>query len=162
MKDYFRIYMQKEGDGAKVMDTITDFGMYVSESPFKPCDSVKEPVKREWHDEHGDDEYIGKDGLYMAAYENKVKFLFKGEAYGANEKCRSFVNYLRTTGMMKMYCDFNKIGRQHVRLKSIDPVLYRDPENEDLLVMSVTFKFNDPVTDIKPVMGADGNITNLT
>ena len=64
--------------------------------------------------------------------------------------------------MMKMYCDFNKIGRQHVRLKSIDPVLYRDPENEDLLVMSVTFKFNDPVTDIKPVMGADGNITNLT
>ena len=34
MKDYFRIYMQKEGDGAKVMDTITDFGMYVSESPF--------------------------------------------------------------------------------------------------------------------------------
>lgn len=31
MKDYFRIYMQKEGDGAKVMDTITDFGMYVSE-----------------------------------------------------------------------------------------------------------------------------------
>ena len=49
-----------------------------------------------------------------------------------------------------------------MRLKSIDPVLYRDPENEDLLVMSVTFKFNDPVTDIKPVMGADGNITNLT
>ena len=92
MKDYFRIYMQKDGDGAKVMDTITDFGMYVSESPFKPCDAVKEPVKRSWYDEHGDDEYIGKDGLYMAAYENKVKFLFKGEAYGANERCRIFVN----------------------------------------------------------------------
>ena len=47
--------MQKEGDGNEVKDSIADFGMYVSESPFKPCDSVKEPIKREWHDEHGDD-----------------------------------------------------------------------------------------------------------
>ena len=46
--------MQKEGDGNEVKDSIADFGMYVSESPFKPCDAVKEPVKREWHDEHGD------------------------------------------------------------------------------------------------------------
>ena len=48
--------MQKEGDGNEVKDSIADFGMYVSESPFKPCDSVKEPPKREWHDEHGDDD----------------------------------------------------------------------------------------------------------
>lgn len=45
MKDYFRIYMQKEGDGNEVKDSIADFGMYVSENPFKPCDSVKEPPK---------------------------------------------------------------------------------------------------------------------
>ena len=43
--------MQKEGDGNEVKDSIADFGMYVSENPFKPCDSVKEPAKREWHDE---------------------------------------------------------------------------------------------------------------
>ena len=60
-----------------------------------------------------------------------------------------------------MYCEFNQIGRQHVRLKSISPDLYRYPDDEDLLTMSVTFKFNDPVTDIKPVYGADGVITNL-
>ena len=161
MKDYFRIYMQKEGDGNEVKDSISDFGMYVSENPFKPCDAVKEPVKREWHDEHGDDEYIGKDGLYMAAYENKVKFLFKGNAFGANEKCKAFIDYLRKSGMMKMYCDFNKIGRQHVRLKSIDPDLYRYPDSDDLLVLSITFKFNDPVTDINPIMDAQGRISNL-
>lgn len=45
MKDYFRIYMQKEGDGNEVKDSIADFGMYVSENPFKPCDAVKEPIK---------------------------------------------------------------------------------------------------------------------
>lgn len=153
--------MQKEGDRNEVKDSIADFGMYVSESPFKPCDAVKEPIKREWHDEHGDDEYIGKDGLYMAAYENKVKFMFHGEAFGANEKCKAFIDYLRKSGMMKMYCDFNRIGRQHVRLKDIDPNLYRDPYNEDLLVLSITFKFNDPVTDVKPVKDAQGSISNL-
>ena len=60
-----------------------------------------------------------------------------------------------------MYCDFNKIGRQHVRLKSIDPDLYRYPGSEDLLVLSITFKINDPVTDIKPIMDAQGSISNL-
>ena len=111
--------MQKEGDGNEVKDSIADFGMYVSESPFK------------------------------------------GNAFGANEKCKAFIDYLRKSGMMKMYCDFNKIGRQHVRLKSIDPDLYRYLGNEDLLVLSITFKINDPVTDIKPIMDAQGRILNL-
>ena len=153
--------MQKEGDGNEVKDSIADFGMYVSESPFKPCDAVKEPIQREWHDEHGDDEYIGKDGLYMAAYENRVKCRCRGGAFGANEKCKACIDYLRKSGMMKMYCDFNRIGRQHVRLKDIDPNLYRDPDNEDLLVLYITFKFNDPVTDVKPIKDAQGSISNL-
>ena len=160
MKDYFRIYMQKEGDGNEVKDSIADFGMYVSESPFKPCDAVKEPVKREWHDEHGDDEYIPKEGLYMESYENKVKFGFKGKAYGANEKLKAFLEYLRG-GMMKMYCEFNGIGRKNVRLKSIDQTLYRNVSgDEDILTISITFKFNDPTTDVKPVK-SNGKVTNL-
>ena len=97
----------------------------------------------------------------MAAYENKVKFMFHGDAFGANEKCKDFIDYIRKSGMMKMYCDFNRIGRQHVRLKDIDPNLYRDPDNEDLLVLYITFKFNDPVTDVKPIKDAQGSISNL-
>lgn len=150
MAKYFRIYLQKESDGAEVKDTIADFGMYVSESPFKPCDSVKEPTKREWYDEDGDDEYIPADGLRMASYENKIKFLFKGDVFDATEKTKNFVEYLRTAGLMKMYCEFNKVGRQHVRLKSIDPTLYRDIDDGDILSLSATFKFNDPITDIEP------------
>ena len=60
-----------------------------------------------------------------------------------------------------MYCEFNKIGRQHVRLKSISPTLYREPGNEDLLVLSIKFKVNDPVTEINPFRDASGNVTNL-
>ena len=150
MDKYYRIYLQGEIDGAEVKDTIAGFGMYVSESPFKPCSSVKEPTKREWYDEDGDDEYVPADGLRMASYENNVKFLFKGDAFDATEKTKNFVEYLKAAGLMKMYCEFNKIGRQHVRLKSIDPTLYRDTTDGDILALSVTFKFNDPITDIEP------------
>lgn len=162
MKDYFRIYLQREKDGAEVKDTIESFGMYCMENPFKTCSEVKEPTKRTWYDEHGDDEYISpNEGLYMAAYENKVKFGFYGFSYGANEKLKSFLEYLRG-GMIKMYCEFNGTGRQHVRLKSVDPTLYRNIQlNEDLLIVSMTFKFNDPVTDIVPIKDSKGNIANL-
>ncbi len=159
---YYRIFLQKESDDAEVKDTIASFGMYVSESPFKPCDSVKEPTKRDWYDEDGDDEYIPAEGLRMQSYENKVKFLFKGDAFDATEKTKDFVEYLRTAGLMKMYCEFNQVGRQHVRLKSIDPTLYRDSTDGDILTLSVSFKFNDPITDIKPIAtDLNGKITQL-
>ena len=161
MDRYFRIYMQMEKDGAEVIDTIDSFGMYCMENPFKTCSEVKEPTKRTWYDEHGDDEYIPKDGLYMSSYENKVKFGFKGKAYGANEKLKAFLQYLRG-GMMKMYCEFNGVGRKNVRLKSVDPVLYRNVQgDEEILILSVTFKFNDPITDVVPIK-ANGKITNLS
>ena len=161
MDRYFRIYLQREVDGAPVVDTIDSFGMYCMENPFKTCVDVKEPVKRTWYDEHGDDEYIPPaDGLYMAAYENKVKFGFKGKAYGANEKLKAFLEYLRG-GMMKMYCEFNGIGRKNVRLKSIEDTLSRDVKgDEDILIVSVTFKFNDPITNVSPVK-SNGKVTKL-
>lgn len=158
---YFRIYMQREVDGAEAIDTIASFGMYCMENPFKPCEAVKEPTKRTWNDEHGDDEYIGKDGLYMASYENDVKFGFKGNAFGANEKLKSFLEFLRK-GMMMMYCEFNQVGRRHVRLKSVKQDLYRDKEDGDILIVTITFKFNDPVTDIKPITkDSNGKVTKL-
>lgn len=153
--------MQLERDDAEVIDTISSFGMYCMENPFKPCEAVKEPTKRSWNDEHGDDEYIGEEGLYMATYENEVKFGFKGTAFGANEKLKEFLEFLRK-GMMKMYCEFNQLGRQHVRLKSIKPTLDRDPNDQDILIVSITFKFNDPITDIKPTMkDSNGKVTKL-
>ena len=161
MNNFFRIYLQREKDGAEVFDTIDTFGMYCMENPFKPCEKVKEPTKRNWYDENGDDEYISPTkGLLMEAYESKVKFGFNGRAYGANEKLKTFLEYLRG-GMMKMYCEFNAIGRQHVRLADIDPSLYRDVRgNEDILVVSVNLKFNDPCTDVSPVR-LDEKVVNL-
>lgn len=153
--------MQREVDGAEAIDTIASFGMYCMENPFKMMDSVKEPSKRSWHDEDGDDEYIPNDGLRLSSYESDVKFGFKGDEFGANEKLRAFLDYL-SKGMMKMYCEYNRIGRQHVRLKSVKQDLYRDEVDGDLLILTVTFKINDPATDIKPIIkGSDGTVTQL-
>lgn len=148
--EYFKTYMQLETDNSEVIETISSFGMFCMDNPFKIAESVKEPTKRSWYDENGDDEYIPETGLYMSSYENEVKFGFKGSAFGANEKLKSFLEYLRK-GMLKIYCEFNKIGRQHVRLKSIKQTLDRNPDSEDILIVAVTFKFNDPITDIKPI-----------
>lgn len=161
MSQYFKIYLQRESDGAPVMDTISTYGMYCMENPFKTCGDVKDIANRSWHDEHGDDEYISEDGLYLSSYENKVKFGFKGNAYDANERLKSFLNYLRS-GMLKMYCEFNQIGRQHVRFKSVNPTLYREVKgNVDILTVEITFKFNDPITDVEPDVDRNGAIINL-
>jgi hypothetical protein len=161
MNKYFKIYLQKEADGAEVKETIADFGMYCMEYPFVLYSEVKDVTKRSWYDEDGDDEYIPENGQYIQSYENSVKFGFKGEEFGANEKLRSFLDYLRS-GMMKMYCEFNKVGRQHIRFKSVKQTLCRDKNDGDLLVVTVTFKFNDPVTDIEPTTDASGNVTKLS
>lgn len=158
--DYYKIYLQKEADKTEVKETIADFGMYCMEDPFVLYSETKEVTKRSWYDEHGDDEYIPENGQYVQSYENSVKFGFKGNEFGANERLRTFLDYLRT-GSFKIYCEFNKIGRQHVRFKSVKQTLYRDKEVGDLLIVTVTLKFNDPVTDIAPVSDSKGNITKL-
>ena len=159
--DYYKIYLQKEVDEAEVKETIADFGMYCMEDPFVLYSEAKDVTKRSWYDEDGDDEYIPGNGLYVQSYENSVKFGFKGDEFGANEKLQSFLDYLRS-GMMKMYCEFNKVGRQHVRFKSVKQTLYRDDKDGDLLVVTITFKFNDPVTDIKPSSDSKNGVTNLS
>lgn len=161
MDNYFRTYIQIEKYGSSVVDTISAFGMYCMSNPFKICSGVKEPVKRTWNDENGDDEYIPEDGLYMSSYENKVKFGFYGTAYGANERLKSFLKFLRG-GMMNMYCEFNGIGRRHVRLKDVDTELHRDTRSgEDILIVTITFKFNDPTTDVKPLYNDKMEIVGL-
>ena len=159
--NYYKIFFQKETGGAEVKETIADFGMYCMEDPFVLYSEAKDVTKRSWYDEHGDDEYIPKNGQYIQSYENSVKFGFKGDEFGANEKLRSFLDYLRTD-MLKMYCEFNQIGRQHVRFKSVKQTLYRDKDDGDILIVTVTFKFNDPVTDIKPSVDTKGNVTALS
>ena len=149
MKRY-TIYMKK--DGGVVKDCIADFGMWCASVPFKMAQEAKSLSSRDWKDEDGTDEYVPQV-LRMKDYEMDVKFCCKGERDSANATLRRFLDYL--TGrdgsgvMMSMYCDYTKIGRKDVRFVKIDDEagLVRD-EDGDILIVTITFKVNDPVTDV--------------
>lgn len=147
--EYYKIYMQKESEGAEIIDTIDSFGLYCVEIPFKIAEGVKDIVSRDWHDEDGLDEYIPKNGFRYSTYDMDVKFGFKGDKFAANAAIKGLMEYLRS-GYIKLYCNYTRIGRQHVRLNKLndDAELVRDGDG-DILIFSVSLRVCDPVTDIE-------------
>jgi len=74
---YEKVYIQKTRSGSVIKETVADFDIYCADMPFKLFVEAKEPAKRDWLDEHGDDEYIPDGGLKMKAYTMDVKFCCK-------------------------------------------------------------------------------------
>lgn len=162
MSDWKNFYIQRMGTPAyPVCESVSTWGIFCKDIPFKIAEKAKEPAKRAWLDEHGDDEYIASNGLYMEAYTMEVEFgckkLSSSEAskYGTTAlsdvraKVGTFIEWLRTAGMMKIYSDYTRIGRQNVRLSSIkDKATWKNDKNGEWLVFTVEFKVNDPITDV--------------
>lgn len=150
---YEKVYIQKTKANSPIKETIADFDIYCADMPFKLFAEAKDPSKRDWFDEHGEDEYIPNGGIKLKSYTMDVKFCCKGEKYSANAKIQKFLNYLtgldNTGAEMMMYCTWTKIGRTGIRFDKLSDKadLVRD-EDGDTLVFTVTFKVNDPVTDI--------------
>lgn len=156
MSTWRNFYLQKMGTGSNgsaypVCESVAKWGVWCKDIPFKILDKVKDPAKRTWPDEHGDDEYIPSDGLYLEAYTMKIEFGCK-KMSGVNDvrqKVGEFLEYLRSSGMMKLYSSHTRIGRQNVRLESVsDSAKWKSNDNEEFLVFEVTLKVNDPKTDI--------------
>lgn len=145
-----------------MFESVARWGVWCKDIPFKIFDKVKEPAKRSWNDEHGDDEYISPSGLWLESYEIEVEFGCKkmtsvvGEeevAYVNDVRASvgSFLEYLRSSGMLKMYSSWTRTGRQEVRLVSVDDDAHWEPDEGDgqeFLVFKVRFKVNDPKTDV--------------
>lgn len=142
-----------------VYESVSQWGIFCKSIPFKIMEKVKEPAKRTWYDENGDDEYIPSGGLYLDAYTMKVEFACKkigasnvfdsAEVADVRQKVGLFLSYLKTAGMIKLYSTYTRIGRQNVRLDSVaDDAKWKNDGGQEYLVFSVTFKVNDPVTDV--------------
>lgn len=58
MTDYYKVYMQKEGDGAPLKETIAAFGMYCMSIPMSVGDGIKALSERSWAGEDGLDTYV--------------------------------------------------------------------------------------------------------
>lgn len=152
----YAIYFKKMKDDALVVDTLDNWGIVCKDFPFKLYGEAKELPSHDWKDEDGDDEYI-PDVLPIAAYEMEVEFAYKGNMFTANSNIKGFLDYL--TGRegdgaeFMCYDTFTRIGRQKMRFVSVsEDIFHRDQNNSeygcDVIVFSVTFKVNDPVTDI--------------
>ena len=148
----YAIYFKKMKSDALVVDTLDNWGIVCKEFPFKLYGEAKELPSHDWKDEDGDDEYIPSE-LPIASYEVEVKFAYKGVMDSANANIKGFLDYLTgrdgSGAELMVYDTYTKIGRQNVRFVSVgDDVFYRQEEGGDVVVFSVTFKVNDPVTDI--------------
>ena len=155
MTKYYNIYMQKEKSGSPVADI-----------PFKRIGDPKSLTERDWAGEDGKDVYV-PEKLAISNYTMKIKLCCKGEKYSANEKIKKLHDYLIGNDgngvYIKLYCDYTKEGRQHIRFSKIpdDATLVRNDDDGDILVFSVEVTVDDPVTEIKPVVDVKGNITKL-
>lgn len=163
-KNFYLQRMGLDGDDNPypINESVGTWGVWCKSIPFKLFDKVKEPAKRSWNDEHGDDEYISADGLFLESYEMEVEFGCKllGSHVGSEQtepvsnvrvSVANFLSYLRSSGMMKLYSSHTRIGRQNVRLVSVGDAAHwesKDIDGFEFLVFSVKFKVNDPITDI--------------
>ena len=148
----YAIYFRKMKNDALVVDTLDNWGIVCKEFPFKLCGEAKELPTNEWMDEDGDDEYVPEE-LKMASYELEVEFVYKGEFGEANTKIKGSLDYLTgrdgSGAELEVYDTYTKIGRQHIRYVGVEEdVMWRQEEGGDVVVLVVTFKVNDPITDI--------------
>ena len=159
MGGWNNFYLQKIGASETCKESVATWGVWCKNLPFKLFGKAKEPAKHSWYDEHGDDEYIPATGLYMDAYTMKVEFGCKKMAqnrYGTHSAVNdvranvsSFLRYLMG-GAFMLYSSYTRIGRRDVRLESIgDNAKWKSDGDDEFLTFEVTFKVNDPVTDVE-------------
>lgn len=152
MAKTYAILFKKMLSNAPVVDSFGNWGVVCKDFPFKLYGEAKELPSHDWKDEHGADEYVPSE-LKIDAYEIDVEFAYKGDMGTANTKIKGFLDYLTGRGgtgaELMVYDTYTRIGRQHVRYVSVDEDAFvRQEGGGDVVVFVVTFKVNDPVTDI--------------
>lgn len=144
---YKPFLIKKLKEGSIVKDS-AEWGILVQSFPFKLRPEMKEPSKRDWKDQNGDDELI-PDTPVFKSYTMDVDFLFRGDCGAGNAKIGEFIDYLTTGGEFSIYDSYTGIGRTHIRYSSMKESAFRRREGDkDAISFSITFKVNDPVTQI--------------
>lgn len=129
---------------------------------YKPIGEIKEPYKNEWHDEHGDEEYI-PDELMLEAYEVELTIGCMFTTMDSTTpvlvppsvttQIKRLINYFRCGGEFMFLIEECGLGRRNVRFQSYEDdariyhqrVLKNGKKGfEDILQFKVTLKVNDP------------------
>lgn len=166
MKKWQNFFLQRmgtdeEGQPYPVCESVRQWGVWCKSIPFTIMEKTKDPAKRSWFDEDGDDEYMPDGGLRAEAYTMKIEFGCKkmsaktveGVVIPAVEDVRQkvgdFIKYLKESGMMNLYSSYTRIGRQNVRLESVaSNAKWESKGGQEFFVFTVNLRVTDPVTDI--------------
>lgn len=149
-------------DTITLKDFNTDAVAFVlADYDYRPVGEIKEPYKNEWHDEHGDDEYI-PDELMMEAYELELTIGCKFTPNNAtpsiiptsvSKEIKKLINYFKCGGEFMFLIPDSELGKRNVRFQSYDDdskmykqkvVINGNTNYEYVLQFKVTLKVNDP------------------
>ena len=159
----------QKGSGS-VVNSFTQWGIVCCKVPFKAGGKTKEPAKRDWHDEHGEDAYLPSK-LMFEPYDAEFEMAYMGKELATNPfnlslamtKIEAFKKWLSgnntTDGSgseLKIYSPYAAIGRQKCYLSEISNedarVVTRQEGgsiyNENVVTFKVKFRVCDPMTDI--------------
>lgn len=159
MEHYYRLLIQQwspdNTDGGPIVDTLETFHVACQEFPYKYLPETKEPAKRDWYDEDGEDVYIPTGGLKFKAYDLEVKFLYVGNEPAMSDDLRAFIDFLygrNSNGYpsLHIYDEYTKTGRRQVYATHVDneEFAYDDANPEVIAVFKVRFRVSDPTTNI--------------
>lgn len=155
---YKPFYIQKMGSGNSCWDSLNKWDMAVKSFPFKYLPEAKTTGSNDWFDQNGDDEYVPSE-LKFKAYEIEAEFIIcendttSGGVTTTSDKhirtqLKAFFDYIKV-GEFKIIDTYTGIGRQHIRYVKFDPQSFRRRADHAMLVFKITFKVNDPVTNMK-------------
>ena len=153
ISDYLPFYIQFSTGNA--IDIKSQYSVVVKAHDYPFSLKVKEPYKNDYKDEHGDDEYIGPNGLYMQAFTFKLQCVMFAKANSKqaaisdlNAGIRAFRDALKS-GSFKTVDSWTGFGFKDVRLEEFpmpDNDAYDVYDGMTRIIFSVVLKVNDPIT----------------
>lgn len=158
MSDYKPFYIQAANDATAWSTGV--YGLVAKSSPYPAFPELKDPYNNDWKDENGDDEYLTSVNykaftfdvqFYVKAFDtvNGQGVVTKTADVVLREQMADFFAKIKV-GEFKVFDSYTGLGRQKVRYAGYSEnsgFLARD--NWARLIFKVTFKVNDPVTNMK-------------
>lgn len=155
ISDYAPFYIQRDGD-TTATNILSTYGVIVKDSGYPMNRKAKEPYKNDWKDRDGDDEWNTVLNYEAFTYTIECAIFTRnsnGVAAARQEletAVRAFENFLRN-GEFKFYSSYHNFGFQGTRVEEFSSPGssgFKTFGNTARVIFSVTFKVNDPTTDM--------------
>ena len=143
---YKKSYIQKGTEPA--IDLFDAYNIRIKSIPFKPFPDTKEIVKREWYDQHGDDEFI-PENMFFKSYEIDVKFTYIGGIDSARDSIFPLLQYMQGNEFC-LYDEYSKVGIKCRYDSYSNDAFYR--RGSDIIEFSVKLKVNNPLCYGLPIL----------